>query len=118
MGAAPERAYRWVARVLQWGSWLSAGAMLAGVVWLASAPEVPLQVGPPVPLRLLAAQLAAGNPYAVMQAGVLLLLLTPLLRLGAAASSFWLEGERRYTLVSLVVLLIIVVSLLLARAGD
>lgn len=118
MGVAPERAYRWVALVLQWGSWLSAALMLVGVVWFVSAPEVPLQVGPPVPLGLLAAQLGAGNPYAVMQAGVLLLLLTPLLRIAVAATSFWFEGERRYALVSLAVLAIIVVSLLLAQAGD
>jgi uncharacterized membrane protein len=51
-----------------------------------------------------------------MQLGVLLLLLTPLARLVVTALSFWLEGERRYSLVSLTVLLIILASLLLSRS--
>ncbi|MGH8631841.1 MAG: DUF1634 domain-containing protein [Burkholderiales bacterium] len=48
---------------------------------------------------------------------MVLLLLTPLLRLVVAAISFWVEGERRYTLVSLVVLAMILLSAWLARAG-
>lgn len=111
-----HRATALIAGVLRWGSYLSAALLFAGLVWALLTPETPLQLGRAIPLRMLAPQLAAGNPYAVMQLGILLLLLTPLLRIAAAAVSFHAEGERRYTLVALVVLTIILVSLLLARS--
>ena len=111
-----QLAYRWVALILRAGSFLSAGVLLAGVLWALAQPDVPMQVGPPLPLDLFWDQLWVLNPYAIMQAGVLLLLLTPLLRLVVAAVSFFLEREPRYALASLVVLLIIVGSLLLTRS--
>jgi uncharacterized membrane protein len=46
------------------------------------------------------------------------LLLTPIARLVVTALSFWLEGEPRYSLVSLTVLLIILASLLLSRSAH
>lgn len=119
MATAPlDRANRWVAAVLRWGSLVSAALMLLGVLWVLLPSDFPLQVGPPPPLASLAAQLRQGNPYAVMQLGILFLLMTPLLRIVVAAGSFWRAGERRYTLVSLAVLAIIAVSLLLARSGG
>lgn len=111
-----HRATALIAGVLRWGSYLSAALLFAGLVWALLMPETPLQLGRAIPLRMLAPQLAAGNFYAVMQLGILLLLLTPLLRIAAAAVSFHAEGERRYTLAALVVLTIILVSLLLARS--
>jgi len=113
------RANLWIAATLRWGSFLSAGLLLVGVVWLtlAQGGDRPLQIGSPMPSSELLRQLIEGNPYALMQAGVVLLLLTPLLRLVVAALSFWMEGERRYTLVSLVVLAMILLSAWLARAG-
>lgn len=119
MNALGGRGHLWIAFTLRWGSFLSAGLLLAGVVWLALAQggDRPLQIGSPMPAGKLLRQLVEGNPYALMQAGVVLLLLTPLLRLVVAAISFWVEGERRYTLVSLVVLAMILLSAWLARAG-
>ncbi len=113
---AGHRATALIAGVLRWGSYLSATLLLAGLIWALLALELPLQLARVIPLRTLAAQLAAGNPYAVMQLGILLLLLTPLLRIVTAAVSFHAERERRYTLVALVVLTIILVSVLLARS--
>ena len=115
MSAQPQRAYTWVAAVLRWGSYISAALMLVGVALVFVDSSVPIQVGPAMPLASLAEQLSYLNPYAIMQLGVLLLLLTPLARLVVTALSFWLEGEPRYALVSLTVLAIILVSLLLAR---
>jgi len=91
--------------------------MLVGTMLVLGETDRPIQVGPAMPLRLLPEQLLDANPYAIMQVGVLLLLLTPLVRLVMAAVSFWLEGERRYTLVSLAVLGIILVSVFLSRGG-
>ncbi|MFQ5816442.1 MAG: DUF1634 domain-containing protein [Terriglobia bacterium] len=112
MTLPPQRASQAISAVLRWGSYLSTAVLLLGVVWMLRAPDVPLRVGPAMPLRQLGRQLAAGNPYAVMQLGILLLLLTPLLRIVTAAVSFGLAGERRYALVSLVVLSLILLGLL------
>ncbi len=119
MSGLGPRTNRWVSASLRWGSYLSAALLLAGVAWLLieGDGDRPLQVGPPMPLAALAGQLRAGNPYALMQVGVLLLLLTPPLRILVAAISFWAEGERRYTLVSLVVLAMILLSVWLSRGG-
>ena len=116
--ARPQRAYSWVAAVLRWGSYASAGLMLLGIALVFFRPDFMMQVGPAMPLAWLPKQISLGNPYAVMQLGVVLLLLTPLARLVVAALSFWMEGERRYTLVSLAVLFIILASLLLSRAAH
>lgn len=116
--ARPERAYSWVAAVLRWGSYASAGVMLLGIVLVFFQPDVPIQVGSAMPLATMVEQLRLLNPYAVMQLGVVLLLLTPLARLIATSVSFWLEGEPRYSLVSLTVLLIILASLLLSRGAH
>ncbi len=116
--ARPQRAYSWVAAVLRWGSYGSAGLMLLGIVLSFFQPDFAMQIGPAMPLAWLPKQISLGNPYAVMQLGVILLLLTPLARLVVAALSFWLEGERRYSLVSLTVLLIILASLLLSRGAH
>lgn len=113
MNAAPERVTRWVAFALRWGSYLSALLLVLGVVWVVADPDVPLQAGPAMPLKALGVQLAQRNPYAVMQLGLLLLLATPLLRAGVAGAAFWLQRERRYTLVSLAVLALILLSVLL-----
>ncbi|HXE76348.1 MAG TPA: DUF1634 domain-containing protein [Candidatus Xenobia bacterium] len=116
--ARPERAYDWVAAVLRWGSYVSAGLMLLGVALVFFQPDVPIQVGSAMPLGAMLEQLRYGNPYAVMQLGVVLLLLTPLARLMATSASFWLEGDRRYSLVSVAVLVIILASLLFSRASH
>jgi uncharacterized membrane protein len=118
MSAQPQRAYSWVAAVLRWGSYGSAALMLVGVVLVLLDSGVPIQVGPAMPLASLWQQLGYFNPYAIMQLGVLLLLLTPIARLVVTALSFWLEGEPRYSLVSLTVLLIILASLLLSRSAH
>ena len=118
-GALRERTYHWVAATLRWGAYLSAAILFVGVVWLLAEGDGdrPIQIGPPMPLERLGEELLRGNPYAVMQAGVLLLLLTPLLRLLVAAFAFWMDNERRYAVVSLAVLLMILLSILLVRAG-
>jgi uncharacterized membrane protein len=106
-----------IAFVLRWGSYLSAVFLFAGLVWVMAAPEVPIQAGPPMPLSVVGEQLLGGNPYAVIQLGILLLLATPLTRVVMASVSFWLGGERRYSLMSLAVLAIILVTVLLAQRG-
>ena len=58
---------------------------------------------------------AAGNSLALIQLGLLLLVLTPIARVGVALVGFLLERDRLYATVSLIVLLILAFSLLHAR---
>ncbi len=106
--------YRWIAGTLRWGSYLSALLLAVGVVWVALDPSVPIQVGPGMPFRILGEQLVVGNPYALMQLGLLVLLATPLLRVVVAAGTFWRIRERRYTVVALLVLLSVAASVWLS----
>jgi uncharacterized membrane protein len=55
---------------------------------------------------------AHGDSVAIMQMGLLLLILTPIARVVVAAVGFLLERDRLYTAVSLIVLVILVFSLI------
>ncbi len=52
------------------------------------------------------------NSQGLMQAGLVLLILTPVARVAMAVAGFALERDRLYTIVSLIVLLILAFSLL------
>ncbi len=54
---------------------------------------------------------------AIIQAGILLLIATPVLRIVCSAIGFIIEKDRMYTFVSLLVLLIIIISMLSGHAG-
>lgn len=110
----PSGPYRWIARTLRWGSYLSALLLAVGLAWIPFEPQVAIQVGPAVPLSALGEDLAGGNPYAIMQLGLLVLLATPLLRVVVAGGMFWRSRERRYTLISLLVLLSVLASVWLS----
>jgi uncharacterized membrane protein len=55
---------------------------------------------------------AKGDSAGIIQVGLLLLILTPIARVGIAIAGFMLERDRLYAVVSLIVLLILVFSLL------
>lgn len=54
---------------------------------------------------------------AIIQAGIILLIATPVLRVICSAIGFMLEKDRLYTVISLLVLLIITVSMLNGYGG-
>ena len=54
---------------------------------------------------------------AVIQAGIILLIATPVLRVIFSAIGFMLEKDRLYMVISLVVLLIITISMISGHAG-
>ena len=54
---------------------------------------------------------------AVIQAGIILLIATPVIRVLFSAVGFILERDRLYTIITLVVLLIIMASMLSGHAG-
>jgi uncharacterized membrane protein len=68
-----------------------------------------------LPFSQILPQILSGNPLAILDGGLVILMLTPILRVGMALYQFWREGDRRYTWVSAGVLLVLLVSLFLAR---
>lgn len=54
-----------------------------------------------------------GKSEAIIGLGVICLIFTPILRVIFAIIGFWLEGDRRYTIISIIILAIIIISMLL-----
>ena len=63
----------------------------------------------------LPARLGALQPVAIAQLGLLVLLATPVVRVAASVAGFALEGDRLYSAITLVVLLILLASIFLIR---
>jgi uncharacterized membrane protein len=112
----------WISWLLRLGVVLSGTILVAGLaleMWN-GAPDmpregVPFSISPaPLPadvspLRPLAG-LVRGEPAAVIELGLLILILTPVLRVVATLVLFVLQGDRIYTLVSLIVLVTLLSS--------
>jgi uncharacterized membrane protein len=62
--------------------------------------------------------LLAGDPLAVIMVGLLVLLATPVLRVAVSVVAFALEGDFRYVAITCLVLLILLVSFALGKAGS
>ena len=101
-----------IAAVLRFGCTLSIVLMAAGLVLLlAKGEENKLQSTGFVGLHSLLTGVASLEPTAIMTLGVLMLLLTPMLRVIAAGISFLIfERDVKYALISLGVLVILIVS--------
>jgi len=61
--------------------------------------------------------IASLNGQAIIQAGIVLLIATPIIRVAFSAIGFILEKDYLYTFITLLVLLIIVISMLTGRIG-
>ncbi|HEU5325914.1 MAG TPA: DUF1634 domain-containing protein [Candidatus Limnocylindria bacterium] len=105
--AGPLR--RWVATVLTIGVWSSVALVAVGLGWAVVSGR-PLEVA----RGSLLEELTAGEPGSVVLLGILLLVLTPIAQLVAAAAAFARNRERGYVIVTLVVLGVLVFSLVLA----
>ena len=99
---------RWISWVLKLGSYGSALLMLVGVLLALARPGRQATY----PLETLASQLLLLDATAVMQAGITLLLLTPVMRIVVAIIFFAREGDYRYAWISSGVLLIVISSVL------
>jgi uncharacterized membrane protein len=109
-----------IGRLLQVGVFLASAVVLVGgvlYVWTHFGRSVDYRtfVGEPSDLRSvkgLFRLLMAGDPAAVIQVGVLLLIATPIARVVFAVVGFALERDRFYVAVSLAVLAVLMASLL------
>ena len=96
---------RWISWTLRLGVWGSAALMIAGLVlvWI-SSDSVVFPAENPRPIEILHALLAGSlDPAIFMFAGLLLLMLTPFLRVLTAAVGFAAERDKTYVIVALVV---------------
>ena len=100
--------YQGVQRTLAGGMALSFALMGAGLLWQIASPHPhPEQV---IALDRLLPELLAGNPLALLDLGLLTLLAIPAVHLSVAAVSFGRSGDRRYLLLTLLVLAILAVG--------
>jgi len=106
--------------ILRGGATLSATIVLIGMLLLPLHPgdlsESSLQVFPHT-LDQVWTGLLALQPQAVITAGLMLLLATPVMTVTAAAVAFALERDRRYVVIALVVLAILITSFLIGKGG-
>lgn len=96
---------RWVGRVLRLGVWGSAGLMIAGLViaWFTTG-SLQQPSENPSPGEILRNMLSGSfDPVTLIFAGLLLLMLTPFVRVLTAAVGFAVERDRPFVVVALVV---------------
>ena len=113
---------RLVSRTLRFGVYASSIFMLAGFIASLFHPETLSTVVDHPSLAQLLALLHPGhdffthllNPFLLFYFGILLLMLTPVLRIVMAIVSFSLEKDARFVVVSTFVLLIILLSIYLS----
>lgn len=111
-----------LAHVMLWGVLLAATIMGAGVVWYL-ATHVGLRAADHVfsgepkyfenPISMIQRALhpeEIGHRRSLIMIGVVLLLLNPLVRVAFAAFGFAVQEDRLYTLISLVVLAVLIIS--------
>ena len=104
--------------ILRGGATLSAAIVLIGMLLLhpGDLSGTSLQVFPHTVDQVWVGLLAL-QPQAVITAGLMLLLATPVMTVTAAAVAFALERDRRYVVIALVVLAILVTSFLIGKGG-
>ncbi len=113
----PEKAEHAIALVLRYGSLLATLIMALGLgVWLVRGglSAMPQFHRPPahrIAVAALAPELVKFNPAAMIELGVLLLLLTPIFRILVAIVTFALERDYKYVLVSVGVLAVVLLSI-------
>lgn len=107
-----------VSRVLQVG--VTAAAVVVGVglllLLITGHSGYPKQ-GYPLTVGGVLRGLAALRPYAIIGTGLLILILTPVLRVAVSAVSFVIERDRIYILVTLFVLCVLIASFILGASG-
>jgi uncharacterized membrane protein len=100
---------RWISHILRFGVWGSAALMVTGLLvhWLSRAGARPPAENP-APGEILRRLLSTSvDDVTLMYAGLLLLMLTPVLRVLTSVVGFSVEKDRRFVVVSLVVLVML-----------
>jgi uncharacterized membrane protein len=90
-------------------------AMSLLVGWNGSLLGAPPTASAPTDFSHLVSGLLALRPVAFAQAGLLVLLATPVLRVATSVAGFWLEGDRLYVAITLAVLAVLLGSIFLVH---
>jgi len=96
-----------LARLLQAGTYVSIALVGIGTVLLLAAGISPLAGGPPLDVREIPADIAAGRPEGFLWLGILGICATPSLRVVGALIGFWRRGEQRMVAVALLILVVV-----------
>lgn len=106
-----------VSRWLRIGVLISAAVIFAGLIFFFVQGDSGYQDGAyPHNLPDIMNGLQAWKPYAVITAGLILLILTPVLRVAISIWVFMREGDKLYTVIAAVVLVILIISFLAGKA--
>ena len=109
-----------IAFILRAGVVVSGAIIAVGVllyyVRVASGAPAPADTIPHT-LPMVTHGLAAGDPVAIITLGLLLLLLTPVVRVAVSIGAFAIEHDWRYVAITTIVLVILIVSFFLGKGG-
>lgn len=103
-----------VSKTLRLGIILSGGLMIVGFLLYAIQPLYYHAAIPALTWQWVTELLASGgyaNPFLYLYTGIFVLMVTPIVRVFITGYTFLLDGNMRYTVISLAVLLIIAVSI-------
>ncbi len=110
-----------ISNVLRGGVLLSGAIILIGVILFYiryfSAGSGNNAAAFPHSLGAVGQGLARGDPLAIIALGLLVLLITPVLRVAVSIVAFGLERDWRYVVITSIVLAILIVSFVLGRGG-
>lgn len=109
-GKNSPRLQRWIHAILL-GGVVTSGLVLAAGLALVLAAHQPRPAEVPPSVYQLLTRAAHGDGAAVIHAGLVLLMLTPLVQVSAATVGWLITGQRRFALAAAVVLALLVMSL-------
>lgn len=106
--------------ILQFGVIVSSAVICAGVILALARDQFATRniLAFPHTLPDVWSGLLALHPQAIIALGLLLLLATPVIRVTASIVAFGLERDRRYVVITTLVLLVLVMSFLLGKGAG
>jgi uncharacterized membrane protein len=120
--SSPEQASpsleRTIARLLTFGTYLSIALLIVGVVLMAVSGIGPLSGGPAFDPATLVPDLAALRPAAFLWLGLIVVIATPSARVAVSGLGYARRGERAMTIVAGLILIVIALSVAVARGLE
>lgn len=130
-GPELERIEGLISRLLFWGVWASLVLIAGGTALCffrsgeygpgggtaADLSRLLAGVDFPRTLPVLARGWARGEGFALIVSGLLLLIATPVLRVAVSIGAFWAVRDRRFVLITSTVLVLLILSFVLGKAG-
>ncbi len=107
-----------IGKALRIGVLLSGAVIALGLVLLLLQTPTAFPSAPWQGFRQIWHSLLLGEPFAVINAGLLLLILTPIFRVAASVALFFYQRDFVYVVITSYVLGVLVLSFLLGKAGG